>query len=160
MEGTMRGLSSSKLKRLMEIWKAQHVRRLLRSAFTSVRACRLASQDTTTLRNEMESNGRLLDLGLIPHTIPDRSGHLHCFPVSFSYASRYLLAVSLATSSGISTPSLPLSPDEVSQSRRYCCDAISKTRFICRSLILPCRNSPDSSLLHTCRPAKISSYQA
>lgn len=39
----------------------------------------------------------------------------------FSYASRYLALVSLTTSSGMLTPSFPFSPDEVSQSRKYCC---------------------------------------
>jgi hypothetical protein len=35
-------------------------------------------------------------------------------------ASRYLLAVSATTSSVMATPSLPLRPEVVSQSRRYC----------------------------------------
>lgn len=45
---------------------------------------------------------------------------LHLFPVSFSYASRYLLAVSWAISAGIVTPFTPFLPEVVSQSRRNC----------------------------------------
>lgn len=37
-----------------------------------------------------------------------------------SFASSYFLLVSATTSSGKDTPSLPLTPDEISQSRRYC----------------------------------------
>ena len=40
--------------------------------------------------------------------------------MTFSKASRYLLAVSATTSSGMLTSSLPLRPELVSQSRRYC----------------------------------------
>ena len=51
--------------------------------------------------------------------------HLTCLPVNFSYASLYFLDVSATTLSGIFTPSFPLSPDVVSQSRRYCYNFIS-----------------------------------
>lgn len=46
--------------------------------------------------------------------------HCHACPVNFSYASRYLLAVSRTTSAGMATPSLPFRPEPVNQSRRYC----------------------------------------
>jgi hypothetical protein len=51
-------------------------------------------------------------------------------------ASRYLLAVSATTSSGMPTPSLPFRPELVSQSRRYCCDSSAGVRNKGRIVLL------------------------
>jgi len=52
------------------------------------------------------------------------------WPVILVKASRYLLAVSATTSSGMPTPSLPFRPELVSQSRRYCYELSASIRDV------------------------------